>query len=99
MIDSEAFWTDPDVRWLAGVNEASGVTYFNKEQFEELLSWIQLPALIEIARQDVVNLSSINEIELTVSRACSAAEDAGYKLDEYFKPGSDHRNKTRQKKH
>lgn len=94
-IDSEAFWADPDVRWLTGVNEASGTTYFNKEQFEGLLSWIQLPALLEIARHDVVKLSSINEIEIALSRARSAAEDAGYKLDRYLKLRSgDHRNKA-----
>ena len=32
-IRSESFWADPDVRWLAGVNQSSGITYFNKEQF------------------------------------------------------------------
>jgi hypothetical protein len=84
LIDSEAFWADSDVRWLTGVNEASGTTYFNKEQFEELLSWIQLPALLEAARHDAVKLSSINEIEQAVSRACSVAEEARYRLDEYI---------------
>jgi hypothetical protein len=98
LIDSEAFWTDPDVRWLAGVNTSSGVTYFNREQFEELLSWIQLPALIEIARQDVVNLPSIKDIEVAVSRACSLAEDSGYKLDEYLKLSSEHQKKTSHKR-
>ena len=32
-IRSESFWADPDVRWLAGVNQSSGVTYFNQERF------------------------------------------------------------------
>jgi hypothetical protein len=97
LISSEAFWADSDVRWLTGVNEASGTTYFNKEQFEELLSWVYLPALLEIARHDVVKLSSINEIELAVARACSLAEDAGYRLDEYLKLRSgDHRGKALQ---
>ena len=49
-IRNEELWADPDVRWLAGVNLAAGVTYFNKQQFEELLTWLQLPMLIEIAQ-------------------------------------------------
>ena len=28
------------------------MTYFNSEQFEELLTWLQLPALIEIAHAE-----------------------------------------------
>ena len=81
---AEAFWADPDVRWLTGVNNSAGAVYFNKEQFEELLSWMQLPALLEIARHDAVKPSSINRIELAVSRACSVAEEAGYRLDKYL---------------
>ncbi len=42
-IYTEAFWEDPDVRWLTGVNTAAGITYFGKEGFEELLTWLQLP--------------------------------------------------------
>jgi hypothetical protein len=79
-MDSDEFWADPDVRWLTGVNEASGKTYFNKEQFEELLSWLQLPALLEIAQQEADESRSIGELEDAVSSACRAAEDAGYDL-------------------
>ena len=84
LIHSEAFWADPDVRWLTGVNEVSGTTYFNKELFDEMLSWVQLPTLLNVARQDGVMQFSINEIERSVSRVCSAAEKAGYKLDRYL---------------
>ena len=42
----------PDVRWLAGVNQAAGITFFNREQFDELLTWLQLPALIQIAHAE-----------------------------------------------
>jgi hypothetical protein len=38
---TEKFWSDPDVRWLTGVNESSGNTYFNKEGFEEMLGWLE----------------------------------------------------------
>lgn len=83
-IHAEAFWDDPDVLWLTGVNESSGKTYFNKEQFEEMLSWIQLPALLAIARQAAFKPSAIQEIENNVAKASQAAHDAGYKLDMYL---------------
>ncbi len=83
-IDSEEFWQDADVRWLAGVNEASGILYMNKEQFEELLCWVQLPALLEIAGQDSIDSRSISKIETTVSKSCRAARDAGYRLEQYL---------------
>jgi len=84
LMHSEAFWGDPDVRWLTGVNTASGKTYFNKEQFEELLAWVQLPALIELLRQDGDPLAALSEIESSISKACRSATTAGYNLDTYL---------------
>ena len=84
LIQSKAFWEDPDVRWLTGVHESGGTSYFNKEQFEELLSWSQLPALLEIARHDAFKPSAIEKIEDGIAKACLAASDAGYKLDTYL---------------
>jgi len=84
----EAFWADPDIRWLAGVNESSSTTWFNKEQFEELLSWIQLPALLRIARHDKFKPAVIGKIESGIEKACTAAHDAGYKLDAFLKLAS-----------
>jgi hypothetical protein len=88
-IQSEAFWGDPDVRWLAGVNVAAGVTYFNQQQFEELLTWLQLPALLEIARTGAAQVEAgqpagIAEIESSVATAHEAAKAAGYNLEAYF---------------
>jgi glycosidase len=96
LVHAEAFWADPDVRWLSGLNDSSGTAYFNKEQFEEMLSWIQLPALLEIARKDAFKPSAIDDIENGISNACLAAHDAGYKLDTYLKLlSSDRQEKTR----
>ena len=81
---SEAFWADPDVRWLTGVNISSGKTYFNKEQFEEMLSWVQLPALIEIAQQDADPSHALSQVEAAISKACLAAGTARYDLDTYL---------------
>jgi hypothetical protein len=83
-VRSEAFWSEPDVRWLAGVNTSSGITYFNREQFEELLAWLQLPALIQIARQESGQARAIAELESAFAAACEAAHDAGYRLDHYI---------------
>ena len=85
LVDSEEFWADSDVRWLAGVNEASGKTYFNKEQFEGLVCWLQLPALLEAAGKDAVVSQSVREIETAVSTVCRAARDAGYVLDVFLR--------------
>jgi glycosidase len=86
-IDTKEFWSDPDVRWLAGVNESNGKTYFNKELFEEMLCWIQIPALMEIAQHHgaLSHAQSIDELEEAISRVCRAATTAGYDLDLYQK--------------
>ena len=81
---TDTFWTDPDVRWLAGVNESDGTTYFNKERFEEILCWLQLPALIEIAQQNQGKLESISRLEVPLGEASRSAKNAGYKLSEYL---------------
>jgi len=83
---SEQFWSDPDVRWLTGVNESSGITYFNKEGFEELLGWLQLPALIKLAQQSPINPDSIKALETAVLESCKSAKTAGYNLDLYLHP-------------
>jgi len=83
-VRSKSFWDDPDVRWLAGVNTSAGITYINREQFEELLAWLQLPALIKIAQQDSAQANSIAELEATFAAACEAAHAAGYRLDAYL---------------
>jgi len=88
-VRGEELWADPDVRWLAGVNLAAGVTYFNKQQFEELLTWLQLPILLQIAQTEaiqtkVVQPAGIAEIEKAVAAARKAAQRAGYDLSKYL---------------
>jgi hypothetical protein len=79
-IQSESFWQDSDVIWLAGVSEAYGTTYINKEKFEELLWWLELPAVLRKAEQNVLSPQSFSEIEQRVTSTCLAAERAGYEL-------------------
>jgi glycosidase len=68
----DSFWADPDVGWLAGVNESEDATYFNKEAFEELVVWLQLPALVRGGPQDDV-----------VEEAFLAAKAAGYNVEKF----------------
>jgi hypothetical protein len=84
-VETKEFWADPDVRWLAGVNESNGKTWFNKELFEELLSWVQLPALMQIAQQPAGESKAIADLEEAISRAGRAATQSGYNLDAYLK--------------
>jgi glycosidase len=87
--EAEAFWNDGDVRWLAGVNESNGVTYVNKERFEDLIDWLQLPTLLEIAEQDYSGAQEgVLEVEAAVEGAREAVKNAGYKLDAYLKSGA-----------
>ncbi len=79
-----AFWSDGDVRWLSGVNEAGGVTYVKKELFEELVEWLRLPALLEIAEHDSDALEAVVEIEAAVEHEREAVTAASYKLDLYL---------------
>jgi glycosidase len=44
-----ALWDDPDARWLLRVNESAGEWYFNKELHEQMLWWLHLPDLLELA--------------------------------------------------
>ncbi|HXP10692.1 MAG TPA: hypothetical protein VN828_19475, partial [Acidobacteriaceae bacterium] len=47
-------WQDGDARWLLQVNESDGEEYFNKELHEQMLWWVQLPALLDLAAQTPV---------------------------------------------
>ena len=81
---TEAFWADPDVQWLGGVNKASDATYFSKEGFEELISWLQLPVLIEVAQRSSGAEGAIATIAAVVAKDCRVAQASGYKLETYL---------------
>ncbi len=79
---SAAFWNDGDVRWLAGANDSNGIRYMNREQFGEVLSWLQLPSLFGLADERTAH--SLQAIEDVVSRGSSIAEKAGYDVDRFL---------------
>ncbi len=69
------------MRWLSGVHEAEGRAYLVREPYEELLWWLQLPSLLRLAGEEVVNRKAVGEISKTVAEALAAAEAAGYRID------------------
>jgi hypothetical protein len=78
---SPSLWHDADVRWLTGVHEANGHTYFVKESYEELIWWLQLPVLCELAGKAVPDRSAIAMLSKAIKEALEAAASAGYNLD------------------
>ncbi len=78
----EQVWQDGDVRWLTGVHDADGVTYFNKESFEALLWWRALPRLAGLAAQPAPAKPGLEAVESSLAEAAEAAARAGYRLSE-----------------
>ena len=92
---SDAFWAEGDVRWLAGVNESDGAVYVNKESFEELLCWLQLPSLLGIAGGlggDDASASpsaALAQVEGSLRAECQRMAEAGYDLRTYLGDSSE----------
>jgi glycosidase len=76
-----ALWNDPDVRWLCGVHEAEGHTYLIRERYEELLWWLQLPALLSLAGEAAPSRAAFEHLGKTVAVSLDAAKAAGYRVD------------------
>jgi glycosidase len=79
-------WENADVLWLIGTHTAEKVRYFNQESHEELLWWIQVPALVAAppAQQRAAARESIS----AVKQGSQAAQDAGFRLDMLLKTGT-----------
>jgi hypothetical protein len=86
---SPALWQDPDVRWLTGAHDAEGRSYFVKESYEELLWWLQIPALCKLAAEPSPARSKIQEINKNVREAVKLAASAGYRIDALFEHNSE----------
>ena len=77
---ARSFWEDPDVRWLAGVNESGGKAYFNQEATDELLlAWMALPLLLAAAEcgEPTAELLRLEEVVAALS---ASAKESGYEL-------------------
>jgi hypothetical protein len=81
-----ALWEDGDTRWLLKVHESAGEWYFNKELHQQILWWVQLPELLQLAAPAekpaaaARSLRSVEEIEQRVDEAIEQAEEGGYRL-------------------
>ena len=74
-------WLDPDVRWLCGVHESEGHFYLVREQYEELLWWLLMPALLRLAGEAAPSRAAVEELSKTVAAALHSAEAADYRID------------------
>jgi hypothetical protein len=83
---SREVWDEPEVRWLTGVHDADGVTYFNKESFDSLLWWMALPELALLATPSVPAKTALRELENRLVEGSAAAVRAGYRLDRVVAP-------------
>ncbi len=72
-------WEDTDVQWLTGTHTAEKVRYFNQESLEELLWWIQVPALV--SAPPAQQRTAARESLAAVNEASEAAKAAGFRLD------------------
>ncbi len=77
---SPILWHDADVRWLTGVHEARGHTYFVKESYEELIWWLQLPVLCKLAGKAVPDRTVIAKLSKAIKEALEAAASADYNI-------------------
>jgi hypothetical protein len=84
-----ALWSDPDVRWLAGVHEAGGSSYLVQEPFEELLWWLQMPAILKLASQSSVAKADTQSFCACIQDSIAEVERAGYKLEALLGPAEE----------
>ena len=73
-------WLDPDVRWLCGVHESEGHLYLIRELYEELLWWLLIPSLLNLAGEDTPSRDAVRELSNTVKAALASAEAEGYRI-------------------
>ena len=87
---TKKFWAQGDVRWLAGVNDSGSNTYVNKESFEELLCWLQIPGLLSVAGKvsnrmvGAGRAAELAAIESALRSECERMANAGFNLSRYL---------------
>jgi glycosidase len=83
---AHALWRDSDVRWLAGIHHADGHDYLVREPFEELLWWLQLPALLKLAGEAAPDKTATAAMSELIQRALTEVAAAGYRADQLLNP-------------
>ncbi len=77
-------WQDAEFRWLAGVNESEGVSWFNQESLQELIWWWQLPELLHLLRAGSVADAELRRVGDHLRAKAEAAGRAGFRVDRYL---------------
>src|SRR5579859_8109320 len=72
---------DPDVAWVVGIHKYEDVSYLVKEQFERLLWWMNLRALLEIAAVQPPDVEKLLTVQKQIKVRMLAAQDAGYRVE------------------
>ncbi len=75
-------WSDPDVRWLCGIHEGEGRSYAIRERYEELLWWLLMPSLLEVAARPTPDRAQVANLNLQVDAALAELESVGYRVDQ-----------------
>ena len=81
-------WSDPDVRWLCGVHQAGNCEYLIRERYEELLWWLLMPSLLELAAAPTPDRAAVQELSRDIDGSLRKAEKAGYRVDVLISPGA-----------
>ena len=79
---NSSLWSDADLCWLAGVHAAGGNVYLVREAYEELLWWLQLPALLQVASQRSADPFQVDAIARAVADDLARAEAGGYRVSQ-----------------
>ncbi len=82
---ASALWTDPDVRWLAGVHDAGQHTYFICEPYEEMLWWLVMPSLLCLAGEVSPSKAAAERISRSIDECLTTAAKAEYRVDRLMK--------------
>jgi glycosidase len=75
-LTTDAFWSDPDAQWLLGINESKGILYFDKFNFEQLLTWLHIT-------QALAPPATHSGEPLTFAQLSTHAETAGYVVTKF----------------
>ncbi len=75
---------DPDVAWLINVHEWQGERYFNKESYQQLLWWISLRPLLDLA-SGAQYAPLLQTLQNELASRIKAADDSGYRVEALLK--------------
>lgn len=75
-------WLDPDVRWLTGVHQAENHEYLVRERYEEMLWWLLLPSLLELAGKASFDRFALEQLSARIDASLAEAKSASYRVDE-----------------